>query len=51
MALVFSSLNALMRDEIIKLQNLHVQTSTVRASEPISNANIQGERGFVDNLQ
>ena len=40
-----------MPDEIIKLQNVHVQTSTVCASESISNANIQGEQGFVDNLQ
>ena len=49
--LVVSPLNALMPDEIIKQQNVHVQTSTVCASESISNANIQGEQGFVDNLQ
>ena len=49
--LVVSPLNALMPDEIIKLQNVHVQTSTVCASESISIANIQGEQGFVDNLQ
>lgn len=40
--LVVSPLNALMRDQIIKLDNLNVKTLIIRCGDSVSDADIQG---------